>query len=63
MNAAAIVGVQLGDRSYSIQVGTGLLDAPASFQGLPRASGAVIVSNDTVGALYAKRLGAALAHV
>jgi len=63
MNAAAIVGVQLGDRSYSIQVGTGLLDAPASFQGLPRGSGAVIVSNDTVGALYAKRLGAALAHV
>ena len=63
MNAAAVVGVQLGDRSYSIQVGSGLLGAPASYQSLPRGSGAVIVTNDTVGALYAKRLGAALKDV
>jgi len=63
MSAAAVVGVQLGDRSYSIQVGSGLLGAPASYQSLPRGSGAVIVTNDTVGALYAKRLKAALKDV
>ena len=63
MNAPAIVGVQLGERSYSIQVGSGLLGAPASYEHLSRRSGAVIVTNETVGALYAKRLGAALKGV
>ena len=27
----AVVGVQLGERSYSIRVGSGLLGAPASY--------------------------------
>ena len=60
MNTPAIVRVPLGDRSYSIEVGSGLLGVPASYQHLPRGSGAVIVTNDTVEALYAKRLSAAL---
>jgi 3-dehydroquinate synthase len=63
MNAAAIVNVPLGDRSYSIQVGSGLLARAASYQALPRGSGAVIVTNETVGALYAERLGVALEGV
>ena len=63
MNASAVVQVPLGDRSYSIQVGSGLLGAPASYQTLPRASGAVIVTNETVGALYGERLIVALRHV
>ena len=58
---AAIVRVQLGERSYSITVGSGVLGAAASYQDLPRGSSAVIVSNDTVGPLYAERLAAALA--
>jgi len=61
--APAIVGVQLGERSYSIQVGSGVLAAPASYAQLPRGSGAVIVTNETVGALYAKRLADAVKHV
>ena len=63
MNAAAIVNVSLGERSYSIQVGSGLLGAPASYQALPRGSGAVVVTNQTVGSLYAKRLGSALENI
>ena len=57
----AIVGVQLGERSYSIAVGSNLLGATASYQELPRGSGAVIVSNETVAPLYGERLAAALA--
>jgi 3-dehydroquinate synthase len=56
----AVVEVQLGDRSYAIGVGSGLLGAPSSYRHLPRAGIAVIVSNDTVGALYAEPLVAAL---
>jgi len=63
MSVPAIVAVQLGERSYSIQVGSGLLDAPASYRALPGGSGAVIVTNETVGPLYAKRLGAVLKDV
>ena len=57
----AIVRVQLGERSYSISVGSNLLGAAASYQELPRGSSAVIVSNETVGPLYAGRLAGALA--
>ena len=45
-----------GDRDYEIRIGTGLLDEPASWQGLPKAAVAVIVSNDIVAPLYAQRL-------
>ncbi len=60
MTPATIVKVQLAERSYSIEIGSGLLGSTASYKNLPRGSGAAIVSNDTVGALYAERLAAAL---
>jgi 3-dehydroquinate synthase len=57
MPAVDTVHIQLPDnRQYEIRIGAGLLDAPASWQGLPKAAAAVIVSNDTVAPLYAERL-------
>lgn len=53
------VDIDLGDRSYGILIGAGLLDAPESYAGLPRAASAVIVTNTTVAPLYRDRL----AHV
>lgn len=50
------VRIALGERSYDIRIGAGLLGDPASWQGLPAASTALIVTNETVGPLY----GAAL---
>ncbi|WP_046114116.1 3-dehydroquinate synthase [Aquincola tertiaricarbonis] len=55
------VPIALGDRSYDIRIGAGLLDDPTSWQGLPRAALAAIVTNTTVAPLYAERLAAALA--
>lgn len=55
------VQIHLGDRSYSIMIGPGLLDAPSSYAGLPSAASAVIVTNETVAPLYLPRLQAALA--
>jgi 3-dehydroquinate synthase len=55
------IDIQLGDRSYTISVGTGLLDTTASFDGLPAASNAVIVTNKTIAPLYAERLRRSLA--
>ena len=52
----AIVPVELRERSYSIAVGSNLLGRAASYRQLPRGSSAVIVSNETVGPLYAERL-------
>ena len=48
--------VGLGDRSYPISIGTGLLDDPATWSGVPQASRALIVTNTTVAPLYAARL-------
>jgi len=51
------VRIQLpDDRSYEIRIGAGLLDEAASWQGLPKAAAAVVVSNETVAPLYAERL-------
>ena len=55
------VPIELGERSYPIQIGTGLLNRPETFAGLPRAQAAMIVTNDTVAPLYEARLRAALA--
>lgn len=55
------VPIALGDRSYDILIGEGLLDAPDTWAGLPRAAAALIVTNTTVGPLYAARLQRALA--
>jgi 3-dehydroquinate synthase len=55
------VPVALGERSYDIVIGCGVLDAPESWAGLPASANALIVSNVTVAPLYARRLAAALA--
>ena len=47
-------------RSYDILIGAGLLDQPESWQGLPKAACAVIVTNDTIAPLYLARLKAQL---
>jgi 3-dehydroquinate synthase len=55
------VAIDLGDRSYSILIGEQLLDDVSTWTDLPKASAALIVTNDTVGPIYAERLQAALA--
>ncbi len=54
------VQIALGDRSYPILIGAGLLSQPSAWQGLPKASTALIVTNDAVGPLYASALQQAL---
>ncbi len=54
------VRVALGERSYDILIGTGLLDNPSTWSGLPKASAALIVTNETVAPLYAQRVLRAL---
>jgi 3-dehydroquinate synthase len=58
--AVARVTVALADRSYDILIGGGLLNEASTWVGLPRAAQALIVTNDTVGPLYAERLRAAV---
>jgi len=55
------VDIDLGDRSYPILIGAGLLDDPTSFEAVPTASAALIVTNTTVSPLYAAALQKALA--
>lgn len=55
------VSIALEDRSYSIEIGAGLLSNHAMFAGLPQASSALVVSNETVAPLYAQRLQQTLA--
>lgn len=50
------VHIELGDRSYEIRIGPGLLGDPHSLEGLPAASSVMVVSNVTVAPLYAARL-------
>jgi len=57
---AAQVQIDLGERSYPILIGGGLLADPTTFAGLPRAAQALIVTNATVAPLYALTLKAAL---
>ena len=56
----SVVPIDLGDRSYDILIGDGLLKAE-SFAGLPRSAKALIVTNTTVGPLYTAQLRAAIA--
>lgn len=60
-SATARVGIDLGARSYPILIGRGLLEDDASYATVPSGGGALIVSNATVGPLYAERLERALA--
>ena len=59
-NLSAVVSIDLGDRRYDIRIGSGLLDDPTQFADLPSASTAMVVTNTTVGPLYAERLRAVL---
>jgi 3-dehydroquinate synthetase len=54
------VTIDLGDRSYPIHIGSGLIDDPGSFAAAPSSSLGVIVSNTTVAPLYAERLARTL---
>ena len=58
--ATTEVHIELADRSYPIVIGSGLLGSASTYQGLPAASTALIVSNTTVAPLYAVRLQAVL---
>ena len=53
--------IDLADRSYPILIGENLLSNPAAWHGLPAASTALIVTNETVGPLYGEPLRAAIA--
>ena len=55
-----LVPIALGDRSYDIHIGSGLLADPASWAGLPASADALIVTNTTVAPLYAESLAAQL---
>jgi 3-dehydroquinate synthase len=57
------VAIDLGERSYSILIGAGLLDQPASWSDAPRSAQALIVTNTTVAPLYAQRLQRAIASL
>lgn len=59
-NLGTAVHIHLGERSYPITIGSGLLGDAATYQHLPAASCALIVSNTTVAPLYAAQLQAAL---
>lgn len=52
--------IALGDRSYQIAIGSSLLSSVESFVQVPRSHAAVVVTNDTVGPLWAERLSATL---
>jgi 3-dehydroquinate synthase len=54
------VPIALGERSYEILIGAGLLGDALALQGLTRAAHALIVTNPTVGALYGATLSATL---
>ena len=59
-DAILIVPIALGERSYDIHIGCGLLGDAACWAGLPASADALIVSNTTVAPLYADRLAAQL---
>ncbi|MBI2382377.1 MAG: 3-dehydroquinate synthase [Gammaproteobacteria bacterium] len=57
------LNLPLGERSYPIHIGAGLLDRAELLRPALRARQAMIVSNPTVAGLYLERLQAALADV
>ena len=59
--STAQVHIDLGERSYDIAIGAGLLDNASAWQGLPKAGAALIVTNDTIAPLYLARLQHSLA--
>jgi 3-dehydroquinate synthase len=61
IQAKTQVEIHLGERSYPILIGAPLLQAANTFDDLPQASQALIVSNTTVAPLYGASLKKALA--
>jgi 3-dehydroquinate synthase len=55
------VEILLGERSYPILIGSELLREPESFDAVPAAAAALIVTNTTVAPLYGEQLRRALA--
>lgn len=60
LTRAERVRIDLAERSYDILIGAGILDAPESYEGLPRSADALIVTNSTVAPRYASRLAGVL---
>ena len=58
---SSTVAITLGDRSYDIRIGCNLLADASAFTGLPKATTALIVTNDRVAPIYAARLQQAIA--
>ncbi|SFU64986.1 3-dehydroquinate synthase [Polaromonas sp. YR568] len=58
--AAAQIQIDLGERSYPIVIGSGLLGSSLTYQDIPKAATALVVSNTTVAPLYAAQLAEAL---
>ncbi|MBL8371449.1 MAG: 3-dehydroquinate synthase [Burkholderiaceae bacterium] len=54
------VSISLGERSYPIRIGTRLFDQADTYAHIGSSAQAVVVTNTTVGPLYAARLQAAL---
>ncbi|MBL8304357.1 MAG: 3-dehydroquinate synthase, partial [Ideonella sp.] len=57
---ATALTIDLGDRSYDILIGSGLIGRVETYAGLPESADALIVSNPTVAGLWAEPLEAAL---
>ena len=55
------VPIELADRGYRIDIGCGLLENPLTWAEVPASAQALIVTNATVGPLYADRLKRAVA--
>jgi 3-dehydroquinate synthase len=60
-NTVSKVHIAMGERSYDIVIGSGLLGDPATYAALPNANTGMIVTNTVVAPLYAKALHDALA--
>jgi 3-dehydroquinate synthase len=58
--AAQRVAVNLGERSYDVVIGHGLLDEPSAWFSPPIGAGAMVVTNSTVAPLYLNRLSQVL---
>ncbi|KAB2906648.1 MAG: 3-dehydroquinate synthase [Burkholderiaceae bacterium] len=54
------VHIHLGERSYEIVIGAGLIENASLYKALPSASAALVVSNTTVAPLYVEGLRSAL---
>lgn len=63
MSSPQILTVDLGERSYDIQVGHGLLDQNPAFQALARGRSVAVISDSNVDPIYGAKVEALLAPV